>query len=299
MKQSLLLFTFILAACCFGFAQEQRGVIGAGLSAGAANYAGELDDNFTLIFTRPGFGAHINFVFSPRINVRLAVFHGRITASDANGVNLSGNQHRNLSFYTDIDEAGIHVIYKLQRRDQGFSKRNRIAPYVFAGFAFFQFDPKRVLNGKIYELQKVGTEGQYLPGNYPAPYKLQQFSIPMGLGIMTKVTHHIDIGAEIGFRKTFTDYLDDVSTRYPDKQLLLDREGPDALYLSDSSNDPDLPGGKNSFSKRGNPSNMDWYVYSNVHITYYFTTTLFKFYKPKKLYKENSCKGMLKAKKTK
>lgn len=94
--------------------------MGVGLSAGASNYAGELDDNFTLIFTRPGFGAHINFLFFSRVHIRLAAFHGRVTASDANGVNLSGNQYRNLSFYSDIDEAGIHFIYKLENRKEDF-----------------------------------------------------------------------------------------------------------------------------------------------------------------------------------
>ncbi|MBK9541464.1 MAG: outer membrane beta-barrel protein [Bacteroidetes bacterium] len=274
-------------------AQEQRGMMGAGLSAGASNYAGELDDNFTLIFTRPGFGAHINFLFFSRVHIRLAAFHGRITASDANGVNLSGNQYRNLSFYSDIDEAGIHFMYKLQSRKKGFTKRNRIAPYVFIGFAYFQFNPKRELNGKTYELQKVGTEGQYLQGAYPKPYSLKQFSIPVGLGFMLKITDHLDVGTEIGFRKTFTDYLDDVSTKYPDKQQMLAEQGPDAAYLADPSNDPEVPGGKINFSKRGNSKNLDWYVYTNVHFTYYFTTALFKAYKPTNKFRGDTCKGLI------
>lgn len=286
-----LLFIFFIPL--HSGAQEARGVMGVGLSAGASNYAGELDDNFTLIFTRPGFGAHINFLFFSRVHIRLAAFHGRVTASDANGVNFSGNQYRNLSFYSDIDEAGIHFIYKLENRKRGFSKRNLIAPYIFAGFAYFQFNPKRDLNGKTYELQKVGTEGQYLQGPYPKPYSLQQFSIPMGGGFMLKVTQHFDVGAEIGFRKTFTDYLDDVSTHYPDKQELLAAQGPEAVFLSDPSNDPEYPGGKPNFGARGNPDNLDWYVYTNINFTYYFTTNLFKAYKPKNKFKGDTCKGLL------
>lgn len=268
-------------------------MMGVGLSAGATNYAGELDDNFTLIFTRPGFGAHMNFLFFSRLHIRIAAFHGRITASDAKGVNLSGNQYRNLSFFSDIDEGGIHFIYKLQNRKKGFTKRNLVSPYVFAGFAYFQFNPKRNLNGKTYELQKVGTEGQYLPGPYAKPYKLQQFSIPAGVGFMLKITDHLDVGAEIGFRKTFTDYLDDVSTKYPDKQQLLAAQGPEAVYLSDPSNDPDLPGGKANFSKRGNSKNLDWYVYTNIQFTYYFTTSLFKAYKPTNKFRGDTCKGLM------
>ncbi len=273
-------------------AQQQRGTIGLGVSAGASNYAGDLDDNFTLPFTRPGFGAHAIFLFRPRIFLRLAVFHGRITASDATSVNLTGNQYRNLGFYSDINEAGLHIIYSLQSRKRGFSRRNFATPYIFAGIAYFQFNPKWNVNDEVYELQKIGTEGQYLVGDYPAPYSLQQFSIPFGIGFTLKISANFDLGAEIGLRKTFTDYLDDVSGIYPDKQLLTQEQGPVAAYLSDPSNDPAHPEGKPNFSQRGAPKNKDWYVYTNVHLTYYFTTNLFKPYKPKSKFKENSCKGL-------
>ncbi|MBP6335047.1 MAG: hypothetical protein KA444_06195 [Bacteroidia bacterium] len=292
MKKLILFLITLLLYNTSADAQQQRGMIGLGLSAGASNYTGDLDDDFTLPFTRLGFGAHAIFLFRPRLHLRLALFHGRITASDATGVNLSGNQYRNLSFYSDINEAGLHVMYSLQSRKRGFSRRNFATPYLFAGVAYFQFNPKRNVNGEEYELQKVGTEGQYLNGNYPAPYSLQQISIPFGIGFSLKLSGNFDIGAELGMRKTFTDYLDDVSGVYPDKQLLTETQGPIAAYLSDPSNDPDHPEGKPNFSQRGAPNAEDWYVYTNVHITYYFTTSLFKPYKPKSKFRENSCKGL-------
>ncbi|TAH40363.1 MAG: hypothetical protein EYC69_11160 [Bacteroidetes bacterium] len=292
MLKRYLFILIVLTSQLSASGQEQRGVLGFGLSAGASNYAGDLDDNFTLPFTRPGFGAHAIFLFRPRIHLRLAIFHGRITASDASGVNLSGNQYRNLSFYSDINEGGVHVIYSLQSRKRGFSRRNFIAPYVFAGFAYFQFNPKRMVNGEVYELQKIGTEGQFLTGNYPAPYSLHQFSIPFGAGFTLKLSKNFDIGAELGLRKTFTDYLDDVSTLYPDKQQLTDAQGYIAAYLSDPSVNPNEPQGKPDFSKRGNSNFKDWYVYTNIHLTYYFTTSLFKPYKLKSNFRNNSCKGL-------
>ena len=292
MSRKSILILIIIISQFSAFAQEQRGVLGFGLSAGASNYAGDLDDNFTLPFTRPGFGAHAIFLFRPRIHLRLAIYHGTITASDGSGVNLSGNQYRNLSFYSDINEGGIHVIYTLQSRKRGFTRRNFLAPYVFAGLAYFHFNPKRSVNGQEYELQKIGTEGQYLSGNYPSPYSLQQFSIPFGIGFTLKLSKNFDIGAEIGLRKTFTDYLDDVSTLYPDKQQLTESQGSVAAYLADPSNNPDEPQGKPAFSKRGNSNFKDWYVYTNVHLTYYFTTSLFKSYKLRSNFRNNSCKGL-------
>lgn len=281
----------VLLHCCYQtFAQEKRGTIGFGVSAGAVNYEGELDDNFTLQFTRLGIGVHTTALFFSRIHARLAYFHGQIGAHD--GGLFSLDNRRNLDFYSDIDEASFVFMYKFQNRKRGFTKRNFVTPYLFAGIAGFVFNPKTNYNGKTYELQKIGTEGQYLGGNYPKPYKLQQISIPFGVGFMLKLSRKLDFGGECGFRKTFTDYLDDISTFYPDREELREKKGDIAVQLSDRSADP------SSHSRvRGNPAFKDWYVYTNFHFTYYFTTALFKPYKLKNQYKDNSCKNLMTPKK--
>lgn len=290
----VLLTTILFFAGNKAYAQEKRGMMGLGFSVGAMNYSGELDDNFTLVFTKPGFGVHAMFLVFPRIHFRLNALHGTITASDAQA-NFTDNTMRNLRFYSDIDELSFHIMYTLQNRKRGFSKRNFATPYVFAGLSYYRFAPKRKINGTEYDLHSIGTEGQNLGGNYPAPYDLQQFSIPFGFGFKIKLTPHIDVGAETGFRRTFTDYLDDVSTNYPDKAALLAKEGPMAVFLSDPSLNP--LSGKAAGSARGNSGNVDWYVYTNIHLTYYLTTNLFKSYKPKHKFKGDNCKNLLKAKK--
>ncbi|MCX6273811.1 MAG: DUF6089 family protein [Bacteroidetes bacterium] len=290
MKKHYYILIVLLHYCCQSFAQEKRGMIGFGISAGAVNYAGELDDNFTLQFTRLGVGVHATALFFSRMHARLAYFHGQIGAHD--GGLFSADNRRNLDFYSDIDEASFVLMYKFQNRKRGFTKRNFATPYLFAGIAGFMFNPKTNYNGKTYELQKVGTEGQNLGGNYAKPYNLQQWSIPFGVGFMLKVTQKIDFGGECGFRKTFTDYLDDISTYYPDKEQLRAKQGDIAVALSDRSADPSLHS-----RVRGNPTNKDWYVYTNLHITYYFTTTLFKPYKLKNQFKDNTCKHLMTPKK--
>ncbi len=290
MKKTFLIFYFLLLLLILPSttsAQDTRGTIGVGISGGAMNYEGDLDDNFTLVFTKPAFGLHAIFVVFPRIHFRVAVLHGSIAANDAQA-NFTSNGQRNLSFYSDINEAGFHILYSLQTRKRGFTKRNFAVPYVFAGISYFQFAPKRSINGVEYDLQSIGTEGQHLPGTYPEPYKLQQFSVPLGIGFKIKVSKNFDAGAETGFRKTFTDYLDDVSGNYPDKSALYNAQGPVALYLSDSSVEPNV-----SFSPRGNPKNSDWYVYTNIHLTFYLTTSLFKPYRLKSQFRGNTCKGLM------
>lgn len=265
-------------------------MIGFGISAGAMNYAGDLDDHFALQYTRLGVGVHMTALFFSRLHARVAYLHGSVGAYD--GGLFGSNNRRNLSFYSDIDELSLVFMYKFQNRKRGFSKRNFVTPYIFAGVAGFMFNPKTILNGEEYELQPIGTEGQNLEGAYPEPYQLQQISIPMGIGFMLKITKNFDFGGEIGFRKTFTDYIDDVSTNFPDRDALRADGGEIAVQLSDRSTDPTAHG-----KARGNPENKDWYVYTNLHLTYYFTTALFKPYKLKNQFKDNSCKRLMTPKK--
>jgi hypothetical protein len=288
-KKYFILCLFLLSAC-LSLAQEKRGMIGFGISAGATNYEGELDDNFTLQFTRLGVGVHTTALFFSRLHVRLSYMHGQIGAHD--GGLLSSNNRRNLDFFSDIDEGSLVFMYKFQNRRRGFTRRNFATPYLFAGVAVFMFNPRTKYNGQVYELQKIGTEGQNLDGNYPKPYKLQQISIPFGIGFMLKITQKFDFGGECGFRKTFTDYLDDVSTFYPDREELRAKEGDIAVQLSDRSSEPAVHS-----RVRGNPSNQDWYVYTNLHLTYYITTALFKSYKLRNQFKDNSCKRLMTPKK--
>jgi hypothetical protein len=75
----------------------------------------------------------------------------------------------------------------------------------------------------------LSTEGQ---GIYPdkKPYSLWQPTIPFGGGVKFAITENLRIGFEIGLRKLFTDYLDDVSTSYPIKMICLLQE--DKLLLT-------------------------------------------------------------------
>jgi hypothetical protein len=77
------------------------------------------------------------------------------------------------------------------------------------------------------------TEGQGLP-DFPErkEYKLTQLCIPFGIGARFRVSDQFSIGAEIGFRKLFTDYLDDVSNTYVDPIKLSQASGPKAIEIS-------------------------------------------------------------------
>jgi hypothetical protein len=146
----------------------------------------------------------------------------------------------------------------------------RVTPYFYGGLAVFWFNPWTFDNsGKKVFLKPLGTEGQGL-SEYPKqrPYSLTQLAIPFGTGIRYAVSEWVTIGVEFSQRKSFTDYIDDVSTHYVNPEALLLARGSKAVEMAYRADEirganPDYPA---PGEQRGTPSEMDWY--------YFFGTTV-------------------------
>lgn len=258
---------FIILSVSQVFCQTIKSKIGIGGSVGISNYKGDLDDNFTLIFTRHGAGLHALYLCNNWLSIRPTIYNGLLTANDADG-NTASNKSRNLSFRSFITEGGLNIILW----PFGMEERNilgKISPYLFSGICVFKFNPQIKYNGKWIDLQPLGTEGQYLEGDqYPEPYKLTQFSVPLGAGIAYKLSSNFLLGIEYGFRKTFTDYLDDVSSFYPDMQNL--RETNELAYILSDRSSQNIDGQSGaSGAQRGNNKYKDWYMYTNINLSYF------------------------------
>ncbi|MEO8085924.1 MAG: DUF6089 family protein [Bacteroidota bacterium] len=287
-KHLYVLLFFSLMVSSYASAGNTESKTGIGFSAGISNYIGDLDDNFVPRFSTPGVGLHLIHSFSPVISFRVAYYRGWLKASDAEGV-INNMQARNLSFKTNIDELSGLLRLKLASIKLRRSKFALIEPYIFGGVGFFHFNPKSKYNDTWYELHPLGTEGQYLSyGNNPDPYSLYQWAIPFGAGVEKSLNSHWVIGVEIGLRKLFTDYLDDVSWNYPDQIQIALEMGPVAAALSDPSNRSQYPEGRSRYL-RGNPERKDWYSYSNFHITYYFSSAKRKYGRRNLLANYNRC----------
>jgi len=97
------------------------------------------------------------------------------------------------------------------------------------------------------------------------PYVLTQFMLPFGAGVKFAVSDDICVCVEFSQRKTFTDYLDDVSTHYIDPVVLLQSKGPKAVELA--YRDDELPNGStypSAGEQRGTPHEMDWYYFLGI-----------------------------------
>ena len=198
---------------------------------------------------------HITNFFAAHLGITSA----KVSASDELS-NLDWQQNRNLQFESHILEIGLRGeldILGLHGLD-----RFKYSPYLFAGIAYFRFNPKAEYEGQLIELQPLGTEGQGMP-NYPNKYNLNAISIPFGLGVAIHLTEHINVGIEFGWRKTSTDYLDDASTNYVSGAELSQFNGQAAADLGNKIQ-------ATTGTKRANPSVLDWYQIGLATISYTF-----------------------------
>jgi hypothetical protein len=165
-----------------------------------------------------------------RIAAQYTYVEGIDSIISTHGVDELWRKQRNLDFKSNVWEAygalEFFPIQYLMRNDEEYDPRFR--PYVFGGIGLFHFNPKGSLrdqNGNVtwHELQPLSTEGQGFT-QYPDRklYKLTQMNLPFGGGFKYIVNDKVNVGLELLYRKTFTDYMDDVSTTYIDPQFFAD-----------------------------------------------------------------------------
>jgi len=199
------------------------------------------------------------------------VLRGNILFTELSGNDAHFNNPRNLDFNTWCNEASFMVEFNFLDYQTG-SLKHRISPYLFAGLALFYMNPKTYIFNPITQereevfLRDLSTEGQGIP-NYPTRYSKWQLSIPFGLGIKFSISKYICIGLEYGWRKTFTDYLDDISTDYVDRTLLGTWANDLTLAAADRTNEVQ-PGVYHAGGEmRGNPQTKDWYNFFGITLT--------------------------------
>ena len=234
------------------------------LFGGVANYQGDLQPKrFAFQQSKLAIGVGGEYEVSPLFWLRTQVTIGQIGADDKKYV-----QHadRNLNFTSNIQELQL-VGQFLFRNLEDY----RFTPYVFGGVAGFHFNPyTHDTTGTKYFLKPLSTEGEgFVDGR--KNYSLTQFSIPFGGGVKINMSNKFIVGFEMGFRKTFTDYLDDVSTTYVDQNLLLTNKGAKAVELAyrggELKNGGTYPPDR---SLRGGASKKDLYYFAGATLTYRF-----------------------------
>lgn len=230
------------------------------MSAGASNYHGDLAYNIVLDESHPAFGAFVKYNLSDYWSYRPAFTVGQISGSDKN---FDEYKFRNLDFTSNIYEFSNVMEFNFLPFGSNVLSKD-FTSYVMMGLGVFYHNPKSMLNGEVHELRKLHTEGQ------AKRYSTVQISIPFGGGVKYNLSKNWMIGFELGWRKTFTDYLDDVSTTYPNMADHRDNFGALSADMSDRSwevegvGEPLAVGGE----MRGDPAFNDYYFFTMFSIAY-------------------------------
>jgi len=195
--------------------------------------------------------------------------------------------NRNLNFKSNVFELATRIEVSLFSNKVGhrygisktISSRKKSRAYEIIGFigiGGFYFNPKgrNPISGVWTKLEPLHTEGQGLPGG-PKPYKKIALSIPIGVAYRMMLLKEWSVGIELNYRKTFTDYIDDVSTIYYDRYALEQAYGSTSLLMADPSlgNIPSAtaPDGSGNGAQRGD-TNKDSFLSIQVTVGYFFAT---------------------------
>lgn len=254
------LFSLLLFIALTILAQSQARI---GVFGGVSNYLGDLTHNIYKN-SGPAIGLTLSYPITNRISIRGGFTYGKVKGADS----LNPRQDfklRNLSFQSSISE--FSLVGEINTFDMSYK---RWSPYVFGGLAVYHFNPYTFdqQNNKVF-LQPLGTEGQGIAGYPNRPYSLTQLALPFGGGIKFDISENVRIALEVGLRKLFTDYLDDVSGQYADPNDLFAARGQQAVDISYRGDE--VGGNLNYPSKgfdRGSPKYKDFYYFSGIHLSF-------------------------------
>jgi len=264
---TLISFTILSSSYSQAFLFGEKVKWEVGLNFGPSFFLGDLGGNsgkgtnnlkdVNFEFTKFMKGAFVTMYPKNWVGLRLAANYTYLEGDDAiintTGIDELWRKQRNLDFKSTVLEGYVALeIFPTMLFNRQSEYEPRFRPYVFGGVGMFHFNPKGSLtdaagNKTWYALQPLRLEGQGMPEYpYSQPYKLTQINIPFGGGLKYFLSDRINVSAEFLYRKTFTDYIDDVSKKYIDPinytKYLSSQEASLAYKLSDKANGIIYPG---------------------------------------------------------
>jgi len=271
-----------------------------GISIGGMKYEGDIGGRYgsglgalNNSTSRSSFNAslYLGYRIGEFLKIRAAATYGGVQAAD---ILLSGDSPailakitRNVHFKSIIVEGSLmaEIYPTVLFESNPSSVTGKFRPYLLAGIGVFHFDPKGLYhapNGSAawVNLQPLRTEGQGMP-NHPdrKEYALIEQNIQVGFGIKYHISQKVGVSFEVIGRKTPTDYLDDVSTRYIDNRdfyTFFGQTSPVARIAEQMANNPVYKNGGAPLlgwgpgGRRGSPQYNDYFYSSNIRLSYRF-----------------------------
>ncbi|MDQ2752353.1 MAG: DUF6089 family protein [Bacteroidota bacterium] len=256
-----------------------------GINAGMTGFLGDLggtrgkgepfSKDLNGISMRPILG--LSYGYYPKSWLKVNATFNYTTISGADSVIKTkihqslGRFERNLSFRSRVEELSVNgEFYPLQLLSRTH-RETLLKPFVGFGVGVFHFNPQAELTGQWIALKPLHLEGEGFT-EYPDSknYSLYQFYIPFNLGFKYRLDDQLSLSFTATFRKTFTDYLDDVSKTYIDPTLFSKYLSPNdaalakQLYYRGLSSTPPKPGSPRAYSN-SNDSYTSLYITLNYN----------------------------------
>jgi len=190
-----------------------------GFGIGGLTYTGDLQRGYNIANNRPALTAFFRSNLSDVVSLKIGLTGGILKDSDDNPIDQQAAL-RNESFDILLAEVATTIEYHFLdfRSEHTYL---RWSPYFFTGIGIFTFSGE---------------------GEKNAQFSNVQLAIPIGVGFKYNLNPKYQLGLEWGIRKTFFDYLDNIS-------------GGDILKKS---------------TPFGNESDDDLYYFLGLSITYSF-----------------------------
>jgi len=263
--QNIKILLILIAFIALGFnanAQYKENTE-IGFMGGVSYYLGDLNTtHFNSSSVAAGVIVRKNI--DRRFSYKAELLYLNISADDKNNPTDTIAIDRGLHFKSPVYELSGQLEFNFLPFETG-NALYTWTPFVYTGISLFHFNPKAENKDGIWvNLQELGTEGQ---GSTTFPdrtkYPLMQVAIPLGGGLKIAVNPSFSIIFEYGVRKTFTDYLDDVSTTYPEGVNSNVADISNATYeMSDPT------GTHTAGEQRGNPDKKDWYSFAGITLSF-------------------------------
>ena len=260
----------LILSCLAIFAQanaqfDDPKTLEIGPHAGMGYYMGDLNPTLPFAQAQLQYGGLVRFNYDNRWTFRFDYSRVTVTADDTK---LNWRPERGLNFTSKINDFSLVAEFNFLEYYTGNPKKN-VSPYIFGGISVFQYTVFANVGDQLVNLSDYATEG---PEPADAKWYDKMFgktspigvSIPFGMGVKFSLSRHMAATVEWRMQKTFTDYLDDVATVYPENHAVYTAEDGTTYDLTDPT------GNYLAGQQRGNSTFNDWFGMARVSLTWKF-----------------------------
>ena len=178
-------------------------------------------------------GVHVNYTLFSNISAGLTIASFKLSNSDRTS-NNNEQLARGMSFSSSMLSLSPSIHYDFV--DNRFVKKERkIRPSIGFGLDVNSFSPTGIYNGVKYNLQPLGTGGQFSDST-KKPYSLLALGYFLSVKVKYQINSSNSVGIHFSYHKSRSEYLDDVGPdEYPNAAKMLASGVSDpvaALYFS-------------------------------------------------------------------